>query len=55
MHSYQRTAVLRRVLLVLGLSVMSLAYAADEPVEAAGKARFMESCEGTRVSLVAHG
>ena len=43
MHSL-RNFLVRRALPLWGLGAMSLAYAADESVEAAGKARFMESC-----------
>ena len=44
MHAHLRSVVVRGVLPVLGLVISSTAFADDDSVEAAGKARFMESC-----------
>ncbi len=44
MHAHLRSAVVRGLLPVLGLVISSTAFAAEDSVEAAGKARFMESC-----------
>lgn len=44
MHANQRFGAVRRLWPVLGLAVVGFAHAADDSVEAAGKARFMESC-----------
>lgn len=44
MISHQARSVGRAALTLVSLAVMHLAHAADESVEAAGKARFMESC-----------
>lgn len=44
MHAYLRSAVVRGLVPVVGLVVSSTAFAAEDSVEAAGKARFMESC-----------
>ena len=44
MHAQHRIALFRRLLPVLGMVMGGAALAADDSVEAAGKARFMESC-----------
>lgn len=44
MHAHLRSAVVRGLLPMLGLVISSTAFAAEDSVEAAGKARFMESC-----------